>query len=339
MAALAKGRELSGLEKAAIFLITIGPELSSLILRELPQEEIERVSQQIANTSKVDPAVQIEVLEEFIQLSQAQQYIIHGGIEYAREVLERSLGPGKAAEIIRRLTESSRIRPFSLVRKTDPKQLVNFISNEHPQTVALILSYLEPEQAAVVLSSLPQEEQTEIAKRIAIMERTSPEIVREVEIILDRKLSSLVSQDFTITGGVKSLVDILNRVDRGTEKTILESLEQEDQDLAEEIRKRMFVFEDVVTLEDSAIRRVLREVDTKDLAYALKGSSEEVQKRIFKNLSKRAVEMLQEDMELLGPVRLRDVEEAQQKIVQVIRRLDETGEIMISRGGEDAIVF
>lgn len=339
MGSLAKGKELTGLEKAAIFLITIGPELSSLILRELSQEEIERISQQIANTSKVDPAVQIEVLEEFLQLSQAQQYIIRGGIEYAREVLERSLGPTKAAEIIRRLTESSRIRPFGLVRKTDPKQLVNFISNEHPQTIALILSYLEPEQAAVVLSSLPQEEQTEIAKRIAIMERTSPEVVREVEIILERKLSSLVSQDFTITGGVKTLVDILNRVDRGTEKTILEALEQEDQELAEEIRKRMFVFEDVVTLEDSAIRRVLREVDTKDLAYALKGSSEEVQKRIFKNLSKRAVEMLQEDMELLGPVRLRDVEEAQQKIVQVIRRLDETGEIIISRGGEDAIVF
>ncbi|MCR4419883.1 MAG: flagellar motor switch protein FliG [Clostridia bacterium] len=329
---------LSGLRKAAVLLITLGPELSAAILKQFPQEDIERISSEIANTSAVSPEIQQAVVEEFLELSEAQQYILRGGVKYAREVLERTVGPQRAQEIIRKLTESSAIRPFSLVRKTDPRQLLNFITGEHPQTISLILSYLDPEQAAVILGALPEEQQIDIAKRIAQMERTSPEIVREVEKALEGRLSTLVGQDFTAVGGVKALVDILNRVDRGTEKTILEALDQEDPELAEEVRKRMFVFEDIVTLDDNSIRRVLREVDMKDLAYALKGSSEEVRQRIFRNLSQRAGEMLREDMEMLGPVRLRDVEAAQSKIVQIIRRLDETGEIIISRGGEDAIV-
>jgi flagellar motor switch protein FliG len=334
----AKSQKLTGLRKAAILLITLGPELSASILRHFPQEDIERISSEIANTSAVPPEVQQAVVDEFLELNEAQQYILRGGIKYAREVLERTVGPQRANEIIRKLTESSAIRPFSLLRKTDPRQILNFISGEHPQTIALILSYLDPEQAAVILGALPEEQQVDIAKRIALMERASPEIVREVERTLEGRLSSVVGQDFTAVGGIKSLVDILNRVDRGTEKTILEALELEDPELAEEIRKRMFVFEDIVSLDDNSIRRILREVDMRDLAYALKGSSEEVRQRIYRNLSQRAAEMLREDMEMLGPVRLRDVEAAQSKIVQIIRRLDETGEIIISRGGEDAII-
>lgn len=329
---------LTGLQKSAILLIALGPELSAGIMRLLPQDDIERVSSVIANTSAIPPEVQQVVIDEFLQLDEAQQYILRGGIKYARELLEKTVGPQKATEIIRKLTESSKIRPFSILRKTDPRQLSNFIANEHPQTIALILAYLEAEQAALVLSGLPEQQQTDIAKRLAMMERASPEMVREVEGVLNKKLSSLGSTDFTAVGGIKALVDILNRVGRGTEKMIMEELEQEDPQLADEIRKRMFVFEDIITLDDNSIRRVLREVDMKDLAYALKGASEDVRNRILKNISQRAGEMLLEDMEMLGPVRLREVEQAQQKIVQAIRRLDETGEIIISRGGEDALV-
>ncbi|MEW6661721.1 MAG: flagellar motor switch protein FliG [Bacillota bacterium] len=331
-------KSLTGLEKAAIFLINLGPELSAQVLKQLPETDIERITYQIANTVSVDNEMKAQVIEEFIQLNEAQQFLLHGGVKYAKELLEKTLGPSRAAEIIKKLTESSKIRPFSLVRKTDPKHLVNFISHEHPQTIALILSYLDPEQGSVVLSSLPNDLQADIARRIALMERTAPDVVRQVESVLEQKLSSLVDQNFTSVGGVDTLVDILNRVDRGTEKTILETLEMEDRELAEEIRKRMFVFEDIIKLDDNSVRRVLREVDTKELALALKGASTEVAEKLFKNMSQRAGEMLREDIEFLGPTRLRDVEEAQQRIVQVIRRLDESGEIIIGRGGEDAII-
>lgn len=334
---MAKG-ELTGLEKAAVLLISLGPELSAKLMRYLPDNEIERVTYQIANMSTVTTEMKTQVTEEFLQLYEAQQYLLHGGINYARELLEKSVGPAKANEIIRRLVESSKIRPFSMVRKADPRQMINFIYNEHPQTIALILAYLEPEQASIILSGLPDDMQADIARRIALMERTSPEIVREVEAVLESKLSSLMDQDFTAVGGVKTLVDILNRVDRSTEKVILETMEKDDQELAEEVRKRLFVFEDIINLDDTSIRRILREVDTKDLALALKGSSQDVANRIYKNMSQRAGEMLREDIEFLGPIRLRDVEEAQQRIVQVIRRLDEAGEIVISRGGEDALI-
>lgn len=335
---MATVKKLSGLEKAAILLISLGPDLSSKVLKHLPDNQIEKLTYQIANTTAVDKEMKNDVIQEFLQLNEAHQYLLHGGIKYARDVLEKTVGPQKAAEIIKRLTESSKIRPFSLIRKADPKQLINFIRNEHPQTIALILSHLEPEQASVVLSGLPEELQTDIARRIALMERTSPEIIKEIEAVLEAKLSTVVDQNFATAGGIKTLVDILNRVDRSTEKTILETMEKDDMELAEEIRKRLFVFEDIITLDDASIRRVLREVDMKDLALALKGASEEVANRIFRNLSQRAGEMLKEDIEFLGPTRLREVEEAQQRIVQVIRRLDETGEIIISRGGEDAII-
>jgi len=335
---MARQKPLTGLEKAAIFLMSLGPELSSLVLKQLPQEDIERITYQIANTTMVDAATRQQVLDEFWELHEARQYIFQGGIKYAREILERALGPARAAEIIRKLMATSKIRPFSMIRKADPKQLVTFLYNEHPQTIALVLSYLEPEQAAVILSALPEDIQADVARRIALLERATPETVRDLEQVLEQRLQSVVGQDFAVAGGIKALVDILNRVDRSTERTILEALEQDDPELADEVRKRMFVFEDIVTLDDNSIRRVLREVDMRDLALALKAASEEVANRIYRNLSKRAAEMLKEDIEYMGPTRLRDVEEAQQRIVQVIRRLDEAGEIIIARGGRDAIV-
>ena len=230
------------------------------------------------------------------------------------------------------------MRPFEFVRKTDPSQVLNFIQDEHPQTIAMILSYLSPSQSAMILGSLTPEKQADVAKRIATMDRTSPDVIKEVERVLERKLSSLLNQDYTIVGGVDAIVDILNTVDRGTEKHIMESLEIEEPELADEIRKKMFVFEDILLLDDRAIQRVLRDVDNNDLSIALKGANEEVQNVIFKNLSKRLAAMIKEDMEFMGPVRMKDVEEAQQKIVGVIRKLEDSAEIVISRGGGDEII-
>lgn len=332
-------KKLKGIEKAAILLLSVGPALSSKILKYFSEAEIERISLQIANTTKVDSSTLEDVLDEFVIMTEAQKYILDGGFSYARELLEKTLGHHKASEILKRLKDSSQIRPFTFLRQADAKQLANLISQEHPQTISLILSYLLPNQASVILSSLPEEQQADIAKRIALMERTSPDVLKEIENVLKNKLSSMVNQDFTAAGGVQGVVEILNQADRGTEKLILEQLEMEDPALAEEIRKLMFIFEDIISLDDPSIQRIMREVDSKELALALKGSSEEVKERIFKNISKRAGEILKEDLEFMGPVRLREVEEAQQKIVAIIRRLDEVGEIIISRGGEDAIVI
>lgn len=335
---IARVSELSGRQKAAVLLISYGSELSAKILKHLREDEIEDLTLEIANTRRIEPEIKESVLEEFYQLCLAQNYISIGGIEYAKEMLENALGINRAHEILDKLTTSLQIRPFDFARKTEPGQLLNFIQNEHPQTIALVASYLHPEQAGMILSALPPAQQVEVAKRIATMDRTSPEVLREVESVLEKKLSSFVMQDFTAAGGIESAVAILNRVDRGTEKTIMEALEEENPELADEIKKRMFVFENLVTLDDRSIQRVLREVDMKDLALALRTASEDVSNRIFKNLSKRAVDMLKEDISLMGPVRLRDVEEAQQKIVNVIRQLDESGEIVIARGGEDEII-
>ncbi|NLZ38507.1 MAG: flagellar motor switch protein FliG [Firmicutes bacterium] len=334
---MARGR-INGIKKAAILLMALGPTLSSKVLRHFNESDIERISLEIANTTKVEVSVMEEVLEEFLLVTQAQKYVLDGGLDYARKLLEETLGTQKAHEIIKKLKDASQIKPFMFARKADPKQLSNIIAQEHPQTIALILSYLDPLQAAQILSDLPDDQQAEIAQRIATMERTSPEVLREVELVLEERLSSVAQQDYAAAGGIASLVDILNNVDRGTEKLILEELEQEYPKLVDEIRKRLFIFEDIIGLDNASIQRIIREVDHKDLALALKGSSEEVRERIFRNVSKRAAEMLQEDIEFMGPVRLREVEEAQQRIVSVVRRLDEAGEIIISRGGEDAII-
>ncbi len=337
MASRGKGT-ISGKEKAAVLLISLGPEYSAEIFKHLTDEEIEELTLNIANMNKVDPAKKEEILGEFYQICVAQEYISEGGINYAKDVLEKALGSQKAMDIIGKLTASLQVKPFDFARKAEPSQLLNFIQNEHPQTIALILSYLSSEQSGQILSALPQGKQSEVAQRIATMDRTSPEIIREVEEVLEGKLSSLVSQDYTTAGGIESIVDILNSVDRGTEKNIMDTLEIEDAELAEEIRKRMFVFEDIINLDSTSIQRFIREIDNNDLAVALKGATDEVAEVIYGNMSKRMAEMIKEDMEFMGPVRLRDVEEAQQKIVNIIRKLEEAGEIIIARGGGDEII-
>ncbi|QXM06151.1 flagellar motor switch protein FliG [Crassaminicella indica] len=329
---------LTGKEKAAVLLISLGPDKSAKIFKHLQEEEIEELTLEIANMRKISPEEKEKVLEEFYQVCLAQEYISEGGINYAKEILEKALGTQKAYDIVNKLTASLQVRPFDFARKADASQLLNFIQNEHPQTIALILSYLGPQQAGQILSSLPQNKQAEVAKRIATMDRTTPEIIKEVEAVLESKLSSMVTQDYTTAGGIQAIVDLLNSVDRGTEKFIMETLEIEDVELAEEIKKRMFVFEDIVTLDSTSIQRFIRDVDNNELAIALKGATQEVQDIIFNNMSKRMAEMIKEDMDFMGPVRLRDVEEAQQKIVNTIRKLEEAGEIIISRGGGDEII-
>ena len=330
--------KMSGLQKSAVLLIALGPEKSSNIFKHLKEEEIEELTLEIANTRSITPQIKEGIIEEFYQLCLAQQYIAEGGIEYAKELLEKALGTEKAMSVIGKLTASLQVKPFEFVRKTDASQLLNFIQDEHPQTIALILSYLSPLQASMIISALPPERQADVAKRVAMMDRTSPDIIKEVEKILESKLANLVNQDYTIIGGVDAVVEILNSVDRGTEKHIMETLEIEEPELADEIRKKMFVFEDILLLDDRSIQRVLRDVDNNDLAVALKAANENVQAAIFNNLSKRLSAMIREDMEYMGPVRMKDVEEAQQKIVNIIRKLEDSAEIVISRGGGDEIV-
>ena len=330
--------EITGLQKAAVLLISLGPEKSALVFKHLKEDEIEQLTLEIANTRSVSPEIKEQVMDEFYEVCLAQQYIAEGGIGYAKELLDKALGEDKARDVIGRLTASLQVRPFEFVRKTDASQLLNFIQDEHPQTIALILAYLPSSQAAAVVGALPAEKQADVAKRIALMDRTSPDVIKEVEKVLERKLSSLVNQDYTIVGGIDAIVSILNTVDRGTEKHIIETLEVEEPELADEIRRKMFVFEDILSLDNRAIQTVLREVDNNELAVALKNANEEVQKCIFDNLSSRLATMIQEDMEYMGPVRLKDVEDAQQKIVNIIRKLEDAGEIVISRGGGDEII-
>ncbi len=329
---------LSGKQKAANFFIFLGPEKSAQIFKHLNEEEIEQITLEIANVRQVPADKVDDIFREFYEMALASQFIGQGGIGYAKEVLERAYGEEKTIEIIGRISASLQVRPFDFMRKTEPTQLLNFIQSEHPQTIALILAYLEPEKSSSILSALPPDQQAEVAKRIAIMDTTSPEVIKQVERVLERKLSSIAPQELTAAGGIKSVVEIINRVDRGTEKTIMEAMEVQDPELAEEIKKLMFVFEDIVIIDDRSVQRVLREVESQDLALALKGSSDEVTQKIFSNMSTRASDMLKEDIEFMGPVRLRDVEEAQQRIVNIIRRLEETGEIVVARGGGDEII-
>ncbi|MDR0958199.1 MAG: flagellar motor switch protein FliG [Clostridiales bacterium] len=332
---------LAGKEKAAILLITMGPEKSAQVFKHLKEEEIESLTLEIANTSIVSPETKEAVLQEFYQICIAQQYITEGGIAYAKQILEKALGETKAFEVISKLTVSLKARPFEFIRKTDASQLLNFIQNEHPQIIALILSYLKPQQAGQVIVELTPEKQADVAKRIAKMDRTSPDVIKEVEKALEKKLSALMLEDYTTVGGVDSVVDILNVVDRATEKNIMETLEIDDVELAEEIRRKMFVFEDIASLTGRDIQNILRQTgdfDDRDLAIALKGSNENVQEIIFTNVSKRKAGMLREEMEYLGPIRRSDVEDAQQKIVNVVRKLQDSGEIVIARGGGDEII-
>ncbi|REE94414.1 flagellar motor switch protein FliG [Paenibacillus taihuensis] len=328
----------SGRQKAAILLISLGPEVSAQIFKHLREEEIEQLTLEIANVRKVDNMDKENIMNEFHQICVAQEYISQGGITYAREILEKALGESKAMEVIGRLTATLQVRPFDFARKAEASQILNFIQNENSQTIALVLSYLQAEQSSQILSSLPQEKQAEVARRIALMDSTSPEVISQVERILEQKLSATVTQDYTMAGGIESIVQILNGVDRGTERTILDALEIQDPELAEEIKKRMFVFEDIVNIDNRSIQRIIRDIENADLQLALKVASEEVREAIFRNMSKRMAETFKEEMEYMGPVRLRDVEEAQTRIVATIRRLEESGEIIIARGGGDDII-
>ena len=331
--------KLSGVQKAAILFITLGPDASSGILKKLPEADIQKITYEIANITSVTPEQREEILNEFLQINKARDYIIEGGMDYAKQLLSKALGAQRANEILDKVSEATaQYRPFSIARKADSKQLLNVITAEQPQTIALILCYLQADKAAQVMAELPEETQSEVAYRIATMNTTSPMVIKEIESVLESKLSSVVRTEMTSLGGVETLVGILNSVDRTTEKNITEGLEREDAELADKVKSSMFVFEDIISLDDVSIQRILREVEASDLALALKGCSDEVANCIYRNQSKRAAASLKEDMEFLGPVRITDVEKAQQKIVSIIRRLDDANEIIISRGGEDAII-
>lgn len=330
--------KLSPREKAAVLMITMGKDHAAKVYKFLSEEEIEQLTLSITGMRRVDPELKETVIDEFMQMCIARKYISEGGIDLAREILNKAFGEARTNDLIGRLSSSLRVKPFDFIRKADSTQVLNFIQNEHPQTIALILSYVEPKHAAQILAALPLEKQTSVIARIANMGITSPEYIKETERVLEKKLSTLSFADQTITGGIDSLVTILNSVDRGTERHLLEALEETDAELVEEIRKRMFIFEDIVKLSNQAVQRVLKEIDNRDLAVALKGATNEVAKIIYDNISKRLQEMIKEDIEYMGPVRVRDVEEAQQKIVNVIRQLDDSGEIIISRNSGDELI-
>jgi flagellar motor switch protein FliG len=334
-----KGQHFSNRQKAAALLLQLGPTEAANVLKHLSDEDVDLLTLEIAGLGKVENNEVDEVLEEAFQTMYAREIASRGGVNYAKELLEKAFGVEKAQEILTRLSSSLQVRPFEIARKADARQLLNFLQNEHPQTIALVLAHLKPEQAGAIISELSPAIQSDVSFRLATMDRTSPDVIREVESVLERKLSTIVSQDFTEVGGVQTLAQILSRSGRAVEKSVLEALDEKDPELAENVRKLMFTFDDIVNLDDRSIQVVLREVDSKDLGVALKGSSEEVKERILKNLSQRAAQMLKEELEYMGPLRLKQVEEAQSKIVAIIRRLEEAGTIVVSRGGEDEIVY
>ncbi len=335
MAEPKKKTALTGEQKAAALLISLGPELAAKIYQHLKEETVEQVTLQIANLRKISPDEKDLVMQEVLNIAAAQEYISQGGVEYAHEILEKALGTNKAMEIINRLQGSLQMTPFDYIKRTDPQQLLNFIQSEHPQTIALILAHLSPEHASTILGALPGDVQVDVATRIAILDRAAPDVVMEIERVLERRISSIFTQEFTAAGGVRSLAEVLNRADRSTEKAIMEKLEESNPELAEEVKRLMFVFDDLVALDNRTIQQILREVDAKDLALALKGAKEEVKEHLLKNMSSRAKAMIIEDMEVMGPVRLKHAEESQQKIINVVRQLEEMGEIVVARGGEE----
>ncbi|MEY8291435.1 flagellar motor switch protein FliG [Carnobacteriaceae bacterium 52-44] len=331
--------EVNGIKKAAILMISLGPETSAEIMKMLPDSYIQKVSYEIANIDYVKPEEREGIIEEFMDMTQAREYILDGGIDYAKDLLNKALGPQRAKEVIDMLNQIQlREKPFDIARKADTAQLTTLLLSEHPQTVALILSYIQPEKAANVLAEFPEEEQVEIAERIGTMSGTTPAIIDRIEKVIESKFSSYIENDTETVGGVHTLVEILNVVGRSTEKAIVNELEKTQPELADEIKASLFTFEDIVTLSNGDVQKVLRDVEHDDLVMALKGVSESLREFVFGNVSSRAAESLREDIEFLGPARLSVVEEAQQKIVSVIRRLDDQGEIYIRRGEQDAIV-
>jgi flagellar motor switch protein FliG len=331
-------RALTGPQKAAMVLVHLGKERAGKVLRSMRESEVEDLMAEVARLGDVDPKAMERTLTEFRDMASAHMYFAKGGLNYAREMLEETLGPTKAREIVERLTLTTMELPFEFLRAADPRQVLSFLQDEHPQTIALVLAHILPDQAALVMSGLPESVQGEVARRIAQMDRTSPEVIRQVESVLERKSSTLLQpSESSNAGGIQPLVEILNRSDRTTEKLILENLARTDPDLADEVRNRMFVFEDVTSLEDRSVQLVLREIDSKELATALKGVREDVRDKILKNMSERAAATLKDEIDLLGPTRLKQVEEAQGNIVKAIRRLEEAGQIIVSRGGEEFV--
>ncbi len=330
--------QISNKQKAAILLISLGPEVAANVYKHLREDEIEQLTLEIATLRKVDSDDRTNILQEFHDLAIAEEYISQGGIEYAKEVLQKALGSERALSILEKLTATLQVRPFEFARKANAAQILNFIQNEHPQTIALVLSYLDAKQAAAILSELPQPLRSDVARRVAKMDATSPDVVSSIERMLENKIASTTMMDTTSVGGLDAIVQIINDVDRATERSIMETLEISDPQLAEEIKKKMFVFEDIVMLDNRAIQRVIRDIEQSDLILALRTASEDVRDVVFKNLSKRMVETFKEEMEYAGPVRLRDVEEAQQRIVAQIRRLEDMGEIVVARGGGDDVL-
>jgi flagellar motor switch protein FliG len=333
-----KGFEMSSKQKAAIILMCLGPELSGKVIRHFDEEHIEQLTLEVARLDKVSSEQREGVISEFYDLALAQEYIAEGGVEHAKNLLESAFGESKANQIVARIVQAMQVVPFDFLKKADPAQVLSFIQDEHPQTIALILAYMPINNAALILGKLPSELRADVAGRIAMMDQTPPEVIRRVEQVLEKKVSSILNQEMTKAGGPKALVDLLNRVDRSTERLIMDSLAERNPELAEAVKNMMFVFEDVVQLDDRAVQQVLKEVDLKELATALKGVNQEVQDKVYRNMSERAVGMLKEDIEFMGPVRLKVVEDAQQKIVGVIRRLEEAGELTIGRGGEEDLL-
>lgn len=330
----------NGIKKAAILLIALGPETSSQILKLLPDSLIQKVSYEIANISYVEPYERDKVIDDFLDMASARQYVLDGGIEYAKDLLNKALGTQRAKEVMDVLNQLKQSeRPFAIARKADPRQLTNLLLNEHPQTIALIMCYMQPDKAAMILSQFPSELQNDVAERLGTISRTSPVVIKKIEKIMEDKFSNLMESETETVGGVKALVEILNSVDRGTERNIISNLEATQPELADSIKSSLFIFEDIVNLDKGSIQRVLREVSNEDLALALKGASEQVTSIVYSNLSKRAAELLKDDIQFMGPVRLSTVEEAQQRIVAIIRRLDEAGEIVIGRGDQDAVII
>lgn len=327
--------ELTNLEKASIILVAFGRDVSAQVMRHLPENEIEVLTTSIARMRNIDPQVEMKVLTEFYSALQASEFVSEGGIDFAREVLEGSLGKARADDMLKRIQDTLNPTGFSLLKDVDPIHLLEFIRTEHPQTIALILSQLSPGQASQVLSQLPEDIQTDVAMRIATMEKISPEVIREIESVLDIHLKEVISGNLSASGGIKAVASILNLVDRATEKSILGNLEMENPELTSNIKNLMFVFEDLIVLDDRSIQMVLKEVDIKELSVALKAASDELKQKIFRNVSERVAAMIQEEMDFAGPTRLSVVEESQQRIVEVVRRLEDEQQIVIVRGGSE----
>lgn len=331
--------ELDGITKAAVILVTIGPDKASALLAKLPDETVELVMREVAALGRVPTVLTTQVVEEFYNLSIANQYAAEGNLDFARDVLKQSLDPKHADRVLSQIQTQVQKTPFAFLQRAETENLLTFIQEEHPQTIALITCHLPYHKAAEILGGLPVQKQVEVIKRIANMEQTNPEVIREVERGLESRLSSMLSQSMESAGGVDKVAEILNLADRATEKTIMEGLEAEDPDLVEQIRRLMFVFEDINLVNDKGIQSVLKEVDNDELALALKTASEGLAEKIFANMSERAAGLIKEDMQFMGPVRVSDVEAAQQRVVDIVRRLEESGEVVIQgRGGESELV-